>query len=648
VTGPDATTNVATDSAQIGVQAGTVHGDVNLYAISPDASPEEKFEKGVLYLDGRMPSKARQLIDEAVVAGYTTHRVYFYWLLAMVAGRTQRELSEEENARLQRMQNALPIAGDDEWADGVRNICRLLESAQNSNVDLRVLLKEIDELDETQRILIPAHMEVFLEGPIKDQMWDRILKRAKKEQMAGERANRVWKFFHPDPQRPWSNPPRPVMISIITWGQAVTATAALAAMMIHVGYLLVQAGRILPLVAYLLGVTGGYLGARASVEWRFRIVRLRAKDQQYKMPVQRRGSAPQGGFASRVEQQLDHYFNKYVPRHVERQPWLSATAGNRRSIRDEIVEVYRAQRVGVEKISWLIRYRVGDVRRRWENGALWNYQQELATPLRVKARAVSGFAVLAGGGTWAVEAAVKASPLSATRSTVLALVCGWIAARAWLHINLERRRYAADRCESEQTFEDDKAAFERWKAKLANKPDDREMAAWLDCDRKVLLNEALQHYKLTMSNVIAHAFIEAPAVSTKRARVRNGPWRYTRYQLLVFLLTADGVRQLTVNLDFEQGIFHDRQRTNYRYDAVAAVRVHHADNSEWKFDLALVNGNEISVSTIGSGIEELQQGEDPGAVSEVTLDAAGFHHTLHVLEGIAAEGKEWITHEYRR
>jgi hypothetical protein len=47
-------------------------------------------------------------------------------------------------------------------------------------------------------------------------------------------------------------------------------------------------------------------------------------------------------------------------------------------------------------------------------------------------------------------------------------------------------------------------------------------------------------------------------------------------------------------------------------------------------------------------MEELQQGENPGVVSEVTLDAAGLHHTLHVLEGIAAEGKEWIKHERRR
>jgi hypothetical protein len=35
-------------------------------------------------------------------------------------------------------------------------------------------------------------------------------------------------------------------------------------------------------------------------------------------------------------------------------------------------------------------------------------------------------------------------------------------------------------------------------------------------------------------------------------------------------------------------------------------------------------------------------GEDPNAAKEVDLDEAGFRHALHVLEGIAAEGKIWL------
>lgn len=642
------TTNVAADSAHIGVQAGTVHGGVHMYTTSADASPEEKFETGVRFLNGGMPRRAWRLIHEAVVARYITNEVYFYWLLALMSGRTRYELSEEETAMLRNPQNLLHLAGDDAWADGVKNIHCLLDSAEKPEADLRILLKEFDELADTQRTMILRHLELFLDGPLEDQMWHRALMRSKLEQMADERMNRVWKFFQPDPAAPRIREPWPAMIPVTTWVQAVTATAVFVMATTHIGYLLVQGGRISALFAYLLSITGGYFGARNGVEWHFRVVRRRAKDKEYETPQQRRTSAPLGGFARKVDQRFDHYFARYVPHGVDRDVWLAATAGIRRSMREEIVEVYRETRVGVEKISWLIRYRISDVGRRWQDGTLWNYRKELATPLPARAVTVLGLSALAGGGIWAAGGAVLADPLSGARSTVLVLAGGWIAVRAWQRIILERRRFAADTTESEQAREESEAAFDRWRAKLADKPEDQEMAAWLDYDRKVLLNEALQHYRLTMSNVIAHAFIEAPAASTKRARVRGGPWRYMKYQLLVFLLTADGVRQLTVRLDFEKGTFHDQQRTNYRFEVVAAVRVSQSDNDERTFELALVNGQEISVQVIGPGMEELQQGENPGAVSEVTLDAAGLHHTLHVLEGIAAEGKEWITHEYRR
>jgi hypothetical protein len=45
---------------------------------------------------------------------------------------------------------------------------------------------------------------------------------------------------------------------------------------------------------------------------------------------------------------------------------------------------------------------------------------------------------------------------------------------------------------------------------------------------------------------------------------------------------------------------------------------------------------------------QLMPGEDPEALSRTALDATGLTTTLHVLEGIAAEGKEWIRHEGQR
>jgi len=634
--------NVATDSATVGVQAGTVH-NVNVYERDPQDSPETKFRTGVFFLKGRMPGPARQLISEAM-AGYATNEVSFYWLLAMVSGRTRHELSKDETAQLRDRHAIMGLWGEDSWRDGVRIIDRLLESAGKAEEDIRVVVKDLDALREPQRSLILEHLELYLDGPIEDHLWHRALTKAKTDQMAEGRKDRIWKFFHPSPAKPLPRVPKPPDAPLGRWAQAVTATAVLVMAAAHLGYLIVQSGRFLLVLAYALGIAGAWVGVREAAGWRFRVVHRRAKDREYQG---RTTKAASGSFAKKVENRINYYFAKYLPPGLDRDNWLAETAGIRQSLRDELAAVYEGKRVGVEKIAWLIRHRAGDAGARRRKGVLWSYREELATRGRTKALALLGLLTLASGGGWAAVGTVPVEPLPAIGTILVLLIFGWISARAWLHIVLEHRRYAADQAESDRTWEADMDALARWRAKLADKPRDEEMATWLDYDRKVLLEEALRHYRLTMSGVIAHAFIEAPARSSDRARLRGGPWRYKRYQILVFLITQEGVRQLTVTLDFLKGTFHDRQRLNYRFEAVASVRVSQADNNERTFQLTLVNGDEIRVE-VSSGMEELQQGENPGEVSEVSLDAAGLPHTLHVLEGIAAEGKGWVEQQELR
>jgi hypothetical protein len=55
-----------------------------------------------------------------------------------------------------------------------------------------------------------------------------------------------------------------------------------------------------------------------------------------------------------------------------------------------------------------------------------------------------------------------------------------------------------------------------------------------------------------------------------------------------------------------------------------------------------VNGDPISVIVTDLNTEDIQQGEDEYSLSEATLDAVGVANTLHVLEGIAADGKGWF------
>ncbi|TYB69340.1 hypothetical protein FXF51_08980 [Nonomuraea sp. PA05] len=646
--------NVATDS-HIGVQAGTVH-NVTVYEMDPRDSPEITFRKGVSFLKGRMPGPARRLISDAMV-GYATNEVYFYWLLAMVSRRTRHELTKDETCQLRDRHATMALRGEDSWRDGVRIIDRLLESAGKAEDDIRVVVKDLDALREPQRSLILEHLELYLDGPIEDHLWHRALSKAKADQMAERREDRIWKFFHPLPARPLLREPQPPDTPAKCWVRAVASAFVLVAATANLGHLILQSGRAVVMVAYVLGLAGASVGIRDTVLWRHRVVRRRAKDREYrvrqikferefvarraKQHPKRKAKAERGNFAKKAEHRINHYFAKYVPPGLDRDQWAAETEGIRRSLRDELTEVYGETRTGVEKIAWLIRHRASQAATRRRKGTLWSYRRELTTPRLTKARAILGFLTLAGAGGWAAAGIVPDEPLSATGTLLLLLISGWFCARTCLHIVLERRRYAADRAETLSAYLDDLEALARWRAKLEDKPDDEKMATWLDCDRKVLLEEALRHYRLTMSGVIAHAFIEAPARGSERARLRGGPWRYKKYQLLVFLVTQEGVRQFTATLDFLKGTFHNRQRLNYRFESVASVSVKQSDDGGRDFQLALVNGNQISVE-VNSGMEELQLGERPGAVSEVSLDAAGLPHTLHVLEAIAAEGKKWV------
>jgi hypothetical protein len=638
-----ASSNVASDAATVGVQAQTVHGDVTVYQLSDD-TPEEKYRVGVNYLDGGMPARACELIYDAIVKGHETSEVRFHWLIALLSGRTIRQLTKEDFSKLKTGQERpLPSAGD-AWADGVKLIFRLLDLLKMPGADLQLVVGEFGKLGPVQRDMIFRHLEMLLKGPLEDQVWHRELERVKENQMGDDRQNRVWIFFEPKPAGPRVR--QPVRVEPTT-AERFRATAAAAVFGLAAAYIGWQALRssAWTLIAYLVSAVGGYTGVINGLEWHFRVEWIHTRDQQHLTPRLRTKEAPAGGFAATVDRLFSHYSAKYAPEGVDRTAWLDSTAGIRRYLRDEIAEVYREAGVKADRVAWLIRHRVTEVKWGWRAGTLTDYRDRFRPRPATKAACWAGLAAFALGGFWVISAAVRTEPLSAAVSVAVTALAGGLAARSWLRILLERRRFSAAEGDSKQRQADTKAAFDRWCAKLARKPADKEMAAWLDCDRKILMDQAIRHYQLAPSNVITHAFIEAPAATHKSARVRNGPPRYSRYHLLLFLLTTDGVRQMTADLDFENGSFHDRHRTNFRFDAVAAVHVSETDDHQRTFKLELVNGHSISAQVTEASTEQLAPGEDPESLSRTALDATGLTTTLHVLEGIAAEGKEWIKHE---
>ncbi|WP_406084143.1 hypothetical protein OHA01_05975 [Micromonospora zamorensis] len=641
-------TNVAEGDAHVGVQAGVVHGDVNFYRVPPGSSPEEKFVSALRYLDGRVRDQARTLIEQAVVGGYVTSKVQFYRLIALLSGRTLRQLSDEELDHLTAICADLSHLEDhDEWAAGSKVITHHL-LAPVSVTETDQVIKEIDALNQRQRDEIYGHLEALLDGALQEKMWRKSVALADSQRTANDRFNRVWKFFHPAPAQPRTPPVQPAAVGLRDWLRAGVGAAVFVLAVVQLAMLMAARGTLDPFLGLLAALVGLAVFCIGGADRYYRGTRLHAKEAQIRPPQQRRREAPPEGFARKVDRLFDRYFGRYVPDGTDRSYWRAQTAGIQRHLRDEVVELYREQRIEADRIAWLVRHLVSDVRGQWERDTLTAYRLRLRVPARTKALHVGGLALLAAGNLWVVPAVMAGAPLSGTGWLLLAAASAVPAVRSSFRIVAEQRRVADDQAERADKETARWKAYHRWCHKLSDKPSDIEMAAWLESDRKVLVDQAMQQYRLHPSQVIAHAFIEAPAPSCKKARYPQGPWRYSRYRLLLFLLTDDGVRQVNIDLDFEISASRTTQRLNYRFDAVAAVRIDGIATQQQTFELTLFNGKPIPIRISEPDDESLQHDENAAKIAELSLDAAGLSHTLHVLEGVAAEGKEWVRHRRHR
>ena len=544
-----------------------------------------------------------------------------------------------------------PATASDSWEDGAHLIFQLLESVDllpsSPKPEIAQVIKKFDTLSKKQRDLLLPHLELFLEGPLKDDVWQQERSNAESGQSAGDRKNRAWMFFQPDPAKPRVRQVQPIATTSREWLAAWACTGIFVVAVGYFGWELLWHGAILGLLAYVVALVGGAVAAATGPELRFLTERRRQGDERLIAPRPSATAPPSNGFAAKVDALFNRYAPRCVPDRDERAAWEAATAGIRRFDRDEIVTEYRETRVPADQVAWLVRYRLRQSRDRWRSGAMYDYRKELRTRTGTALACRAAIAVAFLGGVGAITM-LRAYPLVDAVSVIVALPSGMSAWRTWLGIDLERRRFAADTAESNRRYEDAAKDFLLWSARLERRPDDAEMTAWLDCDRTVLLGTAIDHYKLARHKVITHAFLEAPGPRAKRARVRNGPMRYSRYSLIVFLLTSDGVRQMSAELLFLQGDVRAGDRLNYRYDAVASAhvsltpRASNRSRIQQKFKLTLVNGDPISVIVTDLDPEDFQQGETEQSLERATLDAASVANTLHVLEGIAAEGKAWL------
>ncbi|WP_181860997.1 hypothetical protein [Streptomyces diacarni] len=641
-----ATYGSAAYDSTVGIQAETVHNS-NVYFVHPDASPQEKYRVGVRLLEDGIPSRAREMITDAIAHGYHNAEVRFHWVLAMLSARTYHDLSVEEVQRLRHASGLVRVYSEDEWKDALRVTFDLLAVLGTASGATGPVLKQLQDLPSRQHDAILRHLDLMLTGGLKDDLWADTLERAGAERFGNDRVGRVWAYFEPSPIGARAVLPR------LNTDAAAAARAALPLRLV----LFVVSSAVLGALAWiahpaqavvesLVAVVAGRVAARYGVQWWGRGSRP-DHTAGAGAPQPHDPAPPEDGFTKRVHNKFDHYFSVRTPHGFTPEAWLAHTAEVRTGLAAEIADLYRESRISVDRVTWLIRYLAEENRNRHNNGTLFDRHRQDRTPAKTKiltvaALVVLGAVALSAFGT-AVSGAAQPRPLWAFLALLGATWSGHAAAHLWLEFRRERHRVAREAREYQEELAARQKAHQRWKAFLDEaRPSEREMETWLTCDKTSFVDEALRHHRLTWRNLITHTILVAPAPSYRRARVRGGPWRYSHYVIRLFLFTRDGIREISSEFKFADSTRRNEQRSNYRFDALSSVQV--TENADIGYDLELVltNGPARKIRVKDADAHQLAPDESAREISEISLSAAGFTHTFRLLEGIAADGKDWI------
>lgn len=650
MSGPDFGVSFTAEAgARVGVQAAemnnpTFYIDAGTYQLPHDASREQKYAVGVRYLADGVPLMARKLIHAAIELGLDSAEVQFHLVLALLSKRSYRDLSRADRDELAAVPAMLPRYPDDEWTRALAAVCELLHCLRTHGSP-EAAIERVHELKEEQRDLIMRYLDLVLTGGINDSLWAQSCAKAETGRQGNGRFERMWACFQEKPMEARAREAAPSPVTDAD--KAVTAAWSILSVLLigYVGWTVLLLDRLLPICAFAIALGAMFVAARSRVEWRCRADILAAREREFAVDSEADRSLG-NGFTSRVESRFVHYFTKYAPNRFDLDDWLAGSAGIRRTLREEVAEIYRESRIPVQRIDWLIRFLSIRVSRSWDDGSAWDFRWQYRTPRQVKARSVIAGAVLAVAVAEVLETLLSAHSLLALLASAAAVKAGRDAARGRLREISEDRQARRREAEREIELAARRAEFDRWKAKLEEtRPKEEELEYWLYCDKVIWLRNALKHYQLAWRDILAHAFLLVPAKGARRFRVEGGQPRYSHYVLRLFLITDWGVREAGTKLDFSKAAFQGQDRNNYSYASVSSVRVEVASEFEYTIELTLSNGPTRPIRVTEPVTIEEGSADDPADVARMDLDATGFTHALHILEGIAAEGRDWIDRE---
>jgi hypothetical protein len=666
--------NEAGDHAKIGVQ-GVVYGDVR-YEVNGQDPPEKKWRVAKNCIDGGMPRRAEELIREVFQLGFPdppstlANEIAYHWVVAVLGDRSFELLGNEELGDIERARRLAENGPADDWHQAVDALlelvdCLRLQEQTGRDVPERIddFFTRFDRLPLARREEIRRHLDLILTGTIQDRLDARFAEIVRRTRTGDGRADRVWKFFEPEPARPLPIPVREPSAEELR--QTAAAGGALlvgAAFVLSVVLLAVLSVKEALTVGVLVLVGGGLLALSVPSYLPRRYSAYKPQNPGPKDPE----------FEEQVHATVDRTFALRSPEAAwQRSGWNVATRRIRSQLAEEFTDLYCNPEIEPGAIDWLIDWHAKECARSWEAG-------EFRETRRVLRRfgLVPGAVLLGPTAFYAFPKVLMAEP------DLTLVVLGWfvvggvLLALSGADVLLwSRVTYRGNSARAEARTHAESNAYRARRELLSDRPDDAEMVRWLDYDKIYLKRLAMNQHGLGNRDIIAHAILTEAAPSARRARFRNGPPRFSAYNVWMFLLTPDGVRQITVTLDFPTGIARNQRRTEFRYDVIAAARVtelglrfddghreiilpraapDRADRADrppsaassfilfQEFVLSLTNGEKLAIT-----VENLDEWILQDGAGQVP-DNSEFTGALRLLEAITADGRDWVARARKR
>lgn len=587
------------------------YGDVT-YNVDSAASPEQRFQTGVEMLKGGMGRRAEEMIREAVERNYRSNQVLYYWALSVLSARSFDHLGTEDFDALRNCYAMANTALRDAWLQALTVVMEFISCLIRQDgfivddSELDQVTAQYGMLPPERREEIRRHLDQIMTGALQDRLDTKYAAEVGERRMDGDRANRAWKFFEAEPEPPRLRTfPEPRLN--LGARMASVVGVALAGVSLLATLIAVAASDVLFGLIFAVGAGGGgYLLATSGKSWLVARERAAADDARHgeepsrtryalEPPADETADADDFTWGETDKADENHawellrrkLFNSLVAPWVTmrfadlnpdgangRKKWEEESHGLREALTDDIRRRYASDELTLNQLDWLVKWNARKAKDHCDKGTLRAHRAEVRPGVATGALAFLGLVGMLGGLIFGTIGAFDWRPGAAPillAAIVLGALIAW-AGRIDAYL-VRRDLWRAESAYAASRHNEETAEFDRWQHVLEDRPTDAEMARWLDYDKIHIKNLVMRSRRMVNRDIEAHAVLTEALNPCRRARVLYGPPRYSRYRVIVILLTQAGVRHVSMDLDFFKGIASNELSDVFRYDSISSAKM---------------------------------------------------------------------------